>query len=779
MATKAKMLRGAQIIQDKGGSVKLRQQGGKMISLARGVSFLGKFTRSVVPEIGPLPYWASNASATARGTVIDAYGILRVKQFGEFGFFGLRRVENLLRFSNAFDNEAWVSSGAGLTVSGVTDADVVGADSRTCYMLTGNGTDSLFNSVTTGTLSATRHIFSIDLRAGTAGTAVISLYVSGGATVQQATVTLTAGWNRFAVQGPCDGTSAYRVLVRPAVAGTIYARDAQLENAAGLPLDGSGNAPPSEYVSRDAIAYAANGPAPYHGAGVDGVSYFDTYNGNNVANVGKLVTLALGEPIPDATLHGLTLNPQISNLITDGRSLSAWSINGTSLTRTANSSAGPTGETVATLLTEDNANTAKWLSRDLATIADNQRITVTACVRKPSSNGLDFVYLAVRRRDGVVVLAHFSLVAGTIPAGQATTGNAERVMRAIGGGWYFVALTVSVGAGATTVHTRVGLATANGETTYTGLGTRGVLVDFVNAYLKEGPTVPILPQEVDGSNGILSGHAVTCRLGDVNAVLGTNDWSFYGECRPWFRTGMTGKTSDGTTTEWYYPFYFRALPPNQQYSRLGMTIRPGYDAAAGFAVCTLDRYLGNTVPALKWRPNTPYQVGAFVVPADTALDNTNLRKQYTCVQAGVSGSVEPTWNTTFTSPPDVVSNLTVDNTVRWQANHDNRIQAQYENYDGALKVTDYAPFTNMRVAFWLRANPADFLGAINGALFERQTAPFPCDLSSRGDLRYPVDELRLGRAASAYPTCTASYRNICIWADDETDPDYYRELTAA
>jgi hypothetical protein len=89
--------------------------------------------------------------------------------------------------------------------------------------------------------------------------------------------------------------------------GSISISDFQIEN-----VTGQANQNPSEYVSVGVLS------APYYGAGVDGVKYFNTTNGNTVAS--NVVTEAAGTP-----LTGITLLAESTDIATfTGTNLSSW-----------------------------------------------------------------------------------------------------------------------------------------------------------------------------------------------------------------------------------------------------------------------------------------------------------------------------------------------------------------------------------------------------------------------------------------------------------------------
>lgn len=85
-------------------------------------------------------------------------------------------------------------------------------------------------------------------------------------------------------------------------AGIITFTNLQIED-----VTNQANQNPSEYVSVGVLA------APYHGAGVDGVQYFETLNGNTVS--GNVVIESVGAAISDATLKGYFPEPLVTNYL--------------------------------------------------------------------------------------------------------------------------------------------------------------------------------------------------------------------------------------------------------------------------------------------------------------------------------------------------------------------------------------------------------------------------------------------------------------------------------
>ena len=100
-------------------------------------------------------------------------------------------------------------------------------------------------------------------------------------------ITPTTAWIRYALDLVTFVTASFQITIYGA-AGNNSAFTLLLRRPQGEVLNGI-NTNPSEYVSRNVLS------APYHGAGVDGVKYFTTLNGNTVAS--NVVTEATGAAI--------------------------------------------------------------------------------------------------------------------------------------------------------------------------------------------------------------------------------------------------------------------------------------------------------------------------------------------------------------------------------------------------------------------------------------------------------------------------------------------------
>ena len=211
---------------------------------------------------------------------------------GEVRFTGSRRVENLLSYSEGFTNEMWVkAAGASFSGSLLTTDGSVGARMTHQYISNGD-----------------KIVFSVELSEGTLPDASIRLYNSTKTSdiVATTALSLTADRKRYSITSPSVIPKGDTIVcyINPGVwtettPGNINVHTSQLEN-----VTNQTNQNPGEYVSTDALS------DPWHNAGVDGVKYFDTENGNTVAS--NIVTEATGAAL--TSLKGINLEPGSTNL---------------------------------------------------------------------------------------------------------------------------------------------------------------------------------------------------------------------------------------------------------------------------------------------------------------------------------------------------------------------------------------------------------------------------------------------------------------------------------
>ena len=203
--------------------------------------------------------------ATAK-YVTDFEGLLKLVPSGAARFSGARVVRNLLTNTEALDNVSWTKTN--VTVgTGVSDPDG-GTTAFTITATAGNG--EIYRN--TG-VSTSAGVASIWIKRRT-GTGLIKMWDGNS----YETIPVTSSWARVAMTHVV--ASALYCLVQLVTSGdAVDVWHPQAED-----VTGQANQNPSEYVSVGVLS------APYHGAGVDGVKYFNT----DIS----------GNPIPAATLKG-------------------------------------------------------------------------------------------------------------------------------------------------------------------------------------------------------------------------------------------------------------------------------------------------------------------------------------------------------------------------------------------------------------------------------------------------------------------------------------------
>lgn len=236
-------------------------------------------------------------------TVTDFEGLIKNVKSGEARFEGARRVENIITNSEATSSR---TANVGMTMTPINDVPP-GSNIKTAYTI--DVTDSVWQWQKETPYDVNRPL----------GVFRSSLYVKGvgssiGKILQFRIFSNPNGPNDATAYTNLTLTNSYQRVATPLYTPIITSADIfnQISNTgstvttgdtiqiAGWQMEnvtGQANQNPSEYVST-----GVKTATPYHGANVDGVKYFSTYNGNTVAS--NVVTEATGASIPDATLHG-------------------------------------------------------------------------------------------------------------------------------------------------------------------------------------------------------------------------------------------------------------------------------------------------------------------------------------------------------------------------------------------------------------------------------------------------------------------------------------------
>ena len=304
--------------------------------LLDGAPFYAQLTNSLVLNRGT---GSPTYTGATTKTFPDNEGVLRTAIAGEARFVGARRVRNLLPASTED------LSSAGFTrfnATASTDTLTASVGAGFHYTYSGSGSYT----------AATKYIYSVEVERTNNDWIFVGLndgqlsyfntttglFGTTDGTVSSASATLvSAGVYRIALAA-IPGAVAVKCTVGIANANggasfvavgteTIKARKFQLEDITGR----ADQTTPSEYVSVGVLS------APYHGAGVDGVKYFDTD--------------LSGNPIAASTLKGYLAEPAATNLCTKSQEFDAWTKGnggaGSLPVVTANDGVAPDGTTTA------------------------------------------------------------------------------------------------------------------------------------------------------------------------------------------------------------------------------------------------------------------------------------------------------------------------------------------------------------------------------------------------------------------------------------------------
>ena len=352
--------------------------------------FQADLTHSLVLDAGT---GSPTFTRATTGTVQDNEGILRTAIAGEARFTGARRVRNLLPSTEgAFDaGSGWTLLNGAIT-TGVEDPN----GGSTAYTLTQSGAPSCELYPTTPFVNSST-ISSVWIRRRT-GTGTIRLY--GGDYITNITSQVTSEWNRVTSNASESATVGFDLR-------TFDSGDAidfwhpQAEDITGR----TDQTTPSEYVSVGVLS------APYHGAGVDGVKFFDTDLDGN--------------PIAASTLKGYLAESAATNLCLQSNAFTTTWTN--TLTSIAQNVVGPDGATSAWTLTDSDAVNVKVIEQTAITLTA-AAYTFSIFVKKTSgatSFPVLFAYTATGTRRAPVTIdtnngiatAWTAYTGETIPAG--------------------------------------------------------------------------------------------------------------------------------------------------------------------------------------------------------------------------------------------------------------------------------------------------------------------------------------------------------------------------
>ena len=274
------------------------------------------FNAPLTTTLVPLSAKGSGTPTFTRATpkyVADWEGKLNLLLSGEAGFQGTRRVENKIFYAAGYGTTSSevISLANGWAKGGGTSVSFSGANPTVITCLEA---DSTFNPPTTNSIFTVGHQYrvTVDMTLVSGTTTFIirdystvvytSFSMQIGVRKKYTTNVFTATATNYATFGGGDATTVYNIY-------SIMVED----------VTGQSNQNPAEYVSVGVLS------APYHGAGVDGVKYFSTQNGNTVAS--NVIAEATGAAISSATLLGYNAEAAATNEILQANTLgTTWTI---------------------------------------------------------------------------------------------------------------------------------------------------------------------------------------------------------------------------------------------------------------------------------------------------------------------------------------------------------------------------------------------------------------------------------------------------------------------
>lgn len=413
------------------------------------IPFLDFPATSLIPTVGAATVTHTRSTTV---TALDNSAILRTAQINEIVVPGARRVENLLKrvgvTSSAVISSAtgWTSLGAAYITSALDSSDVTpkGNSANVLTFLQNNiladaRTPLLpASEVQPGSVWAVR----IALRADPAYPGrEIFVHLSDSALANIAstptfTIIPTSTWRTyyFITNAVVTSTTMLLRIARSTAAGA-YPYAVRVGDVQWQRITSTSVQLPDDYVSVGALA------APYHGAGLDGVKYFATANGNTGAS--GVLTEITGAALTG--VKGVLSEPAATELIstTYNRDLSAWTVISGTATVTANSTADLDGLVLADTLTGDTADAGRYLGLTLgATTIYSWAFEAQQGTTAQSSHAL---YDTVTLANVATLVINW---AGGVPTTSSSTGCSNVRYDLATSGRYLVSFTATTGANA-------------------------------------------------------------------------------------------------------------------------------------------------------------------------------------------------------------------------------------------------------------------------------------------------------------------------------------------
>lgn len=518
-----------------------------------GLGLAGEAGGSMVSNLAllsALPESVTHIRASTH-SVTDNLGAVHIVKSGEARFYGARRTENLCQHSEDFVTGWTVGSGVNAPVSETGVSLRTGRESiKKIERTTGGSNIITRNSVA---YRPGQHTYSVALATGN-GTDTIRLRIEDQTTstlLSQVDVvpplyTGPGSMRTYAVVGTIPDTQNYRFIVTNPTAGasTVYIDGALIQYTHGRT-----NGVPDDYVP------IGIGSAPWYGANVDGVKYWDTECGNTISS--GLVTFAPGAAISDSLLKGLMVERGTVNGVFSSRDLNAAEWTKYQVTAGALADSVTLGANSLRKMAEDNTLNSHRIGQVYrsTTPNDNTRMTVSCYAKKAER---DIVRIGFINKAGTVNLAYFNLTTGVV---SNIGGGAEvEAYMYLVGDCYRLVVTGSAGTGATAIEALYGLAATAGTANYQGVTGNGAFfggfqfepVFVATAYHGDTAAASTLTTVAD--------NAYTSAT-----VIPANQWEISCDFTPFFNSNSNNKPN------WVYLWYARTDVNN----RHGFAIRPG------------------------------------------------------------------------------------------------------------------------------------------------------------------------------------------------------------
>lgn len=381
-----------------------------------------------------------------------------------------------------------------------------------------------------------------------------------------------------------------------------------------------------EYVSVGVLS------APYHGAGVDGVKYFNT----DIS----------GNPIPSATLDGALVEAAATNLCLQSQTFdnASWSKARSSVS--ADAAIAPDGTSTADKLVEDSTAANSHNTTQVVTTTAHQTQYLTAsCYLKVGERtqcnitiqeGSPFTRYAI----GIFTLSGSGTVVSTLLNGGAVgTASIEQCAN----GWYLCSVSALIGGAAANVLLTVGIVSGS-SLTYNGDGTSGLYIWGAQVELGSYATeyIPTTTAAVTRNKDVLDDQV----SGNLTAAAGTVAFQWTPTHDPSGTVALAGSYVDASN-------YTQVLHDATKYIFRKRIAGTNYDAELTAAFVS-----GTTYSiALKWGADG----------SQIAVDGTLGTANTTGIEGVQYGKLTGVAGTYFSTPDSAANSITGDIDIRVKA----------------------------------------------------------------------------------------------------------------